>query len=263
MKRKIYAPDTKPAPAGVPRNPYTKSNKPFNAWAEQLVGPQGFPKEIVAVDRTRGDDKKRKAGGQGEDGVEEREVLFDGVRFTARRKGGDGGEVEIVDEATVGAGEGGWETGKVLRFVISKKDGALDGAKEEGEFFNFSELKTQLLPICKPAFVSLLPESRAIAALPAGGSAMAIDTPAPSSEFPVRLTAPPTIGSASAPADTKPAGDKKGQEYPAKGQCSFREVVTDEIFEKIKSTFGLWEGRKIEWTRASGPSGLPTFCFSH
>ena len=92
---------------------------------------------------------------------------------------------------------------------------------------------------------------------------MAIDTPAPSSEFPVRLTAPPTIGSASASADTKPAGDKKGQEYPAKGQCSFREVVTDEIFEKIKSTFGLWEGRKIEWTRASGPSGLPTFCFSH
>ena len=254
MKRKIYAPDSKPTVPSIPKNPYVKSNKPFNAWAEDLIGAQGFPGVVSTAPR---EDKKRKAAGQGEDGTEEREILFDGVRFTAKKSAA--GDVEIVDEENVGRGEGGWPAGKVLRFVIAHSSGALDGPKEEGEPFNFAKLKTELLPICRPAFVALLPDSRPIAPLPSGASApsaaMAVDTPA--SEFPVRLTAPPTIATASAtPApEAKPAKTSGNRgEYPAKGQVSFRDPVTDKILETIKSTLGLWEARKVEWVRASRQS---------
>jgi lupus La protein len=184
--------------------------------------------------------------------------LFDGVKFTARRTGGEGGEVEIVDKATIGLGEGGWSVGKVMRFTMSKKDGSLTAPSESGEFFNFSSLKTTLAPIAKPAFVSLLP-TRTIAAPPSTSTTstytMAVDT-APSTAQ--TLDAPPAIGSSAAiavavPVVAAPVTDSNNpQQYPADGQVSFREQVTEEILTKLRADIGVWEGRKVSWVRASG-----------
>lgn len=184
--------------------------------------------------------------------------MFDGVKFTARRTGGEGGEVEIVDKATIGLGEGGWSVGKVMRFTMSKKDGSLTAPSESGEFFNFSSLKTTLAPIAKPAFVSLLP-TRTIAALPSTSTTstytMAVDT-APSTAQ--TLDAPPAIGSSAAiavavPVVAAPVTDSNNpQQYPADGQVSFREQVTEEILTKLRADIGVWEGRKVSWVRASG-----------
>ena len=247
MKFKIYDPEGKgrPATPAVPANPYAKNgkdskgkpnnNKPFNAWAEGSIGVGGFPRAPGADRR----DTKRKATEEAD--IKEREILFNGVTFTARK--GDYGKIEIVDEATVGTGAGGWEGQKVLRFTISKKDGTMEGT-EAGEYFNHGQLKTQLYPICKPAFVAIItddaPEAKA---------------PAAPSEFPPRLDAPPTVVSAASivPATTTPALSG-GQEYPAKGQASFRDVVTDEIFETLKTKLGTWEGRTLTWVRATGKS---------
>lgn len=234
MKRKIHAPDSKPivASTGVPKNPYTRGNKPFNAWADQFIGDHGIPK-VPGGARVE-DGKKRKAG---PDGDETREVLFDGVRFTAKKVGE---EVTIVDEENVGLGEGGWATKKVLRMVIGVKVGS-EAATEQGEEFQFNTLKAAIVPILKPIFVSILPESRNIAGLPSG---MAVD--APSSDFTARPSAPPAIGSAAS------AVSKGPQTYPAKGQVSFKESVTDEILAKIQSDVGTFEGRPIQWIRATG-----------
>ena len=244
MKRKIHAPDSKPITPAPAKSPYAKTSKPFNAWAEHLVGAQGVP--------TVPEVKKRKAP-EGDiktpAGPEEREVLYDGVRFTARRDGAEGA-VEIVDIDNVGKGEGGFPVGKVFKFTIAKTDGAFDGEKELGADFDFGSLKAQLMPVCKPAFIQLLPESRVIAPLPSGSSAKPMDVDVKPSEFPARLTAPPTIGSA---ADSKPDVKPKGnQPYPAKGQASFKDTVTDEMLATIKEKFGVWEGRKVEWTRVTG-----------
>lgn len=253
VKREKYAPGTsKPAAPSIPRAPGQpqKGVKPYNAWALRLIGENGFPVPIKPEDSKNGrEDKKRKA----EDGSEEREILFDGVRFTARRSGRNDSSIEIVDEANVGTGEGQWVPGKLLKFTVAKKDGAFTGPKEQGGNFNFMELKQKLAPIVKPGFIGLAQSERPIAGLPA--STMAVDSKP--SEFPTKLTAPPTIGSASdaakpaeAPASTE-SGRGGAVEYPAPGQASFKENVTDEIFEKIKSEFSEFEGRKIEWTRAT------------
>lgn len=238
MKRLIYDPEgkqtAKPAASVVPSNPYQRGPRPFNAWAENLVGDHGFPLQPSTSAQGKSDNK-RKALDEPE--ITEREILFNGVTFTAKK--GNGGKIEIVDEATVGTGPDEWVGGKVLRFVISKKDGTTDGAIEGGEYFNHGQLKTALFPICKPAFVAI------IAAEP---EADATSVDRESSDFPARATAPPTIQSAAAVAAASIPG---GQDYPAKGQASFRDTVTDEIFATLKSTLGTWEGRTIEWVRAS------------
>lgn len=247
MKRKIYAPDSKPtAAAAVPKNPYNKSAKPFNAWQEELIGPAGFPKLIVVGERTKPEDRKRKAEGA-VDGVETRTVNFDSVTYEATKTGG---VVSLVDAATVGTGAGEWPAGRVVKFVIAKKDGETTGTKENGEYFNFGQLKTKILDF-KPVFVTLL-DSRPIAALPAASSAMAVD--APTSEFPARLTAPPTIATAVPVVVESKATGSGPQEYPAKGQASFKEPVTDEKLAELKTLVATWEGRAVEWVRASGQS---------
>lgn len=232
MKRLIYDPEgkSKPSATAVPANPYSRGNKPFNAWAEKLIGAQGFPSLQSPRTNTKDASKKRKADDEPE--VTEREILFNGVTFTAKR--GYGGKIEIVNEATIGTGAGEWEGGKVLRFTISKKDGTSDGAIEGGEYFNHGQLKTQLMPICKPAFVSIISEKVEVE-----------DKPVP------RATAPPVIQSAAAIAAVAPVVPG-GQEYPAKGQASFRDTVTDEIFATLQSTLGKWEGRTVTWIRATG-----------
>lgn len=250
MKRKIYAPNSKPiaGASSVPTNPYEKRNpanrgkvnKPFNAWAETLVGPNGIPNPIPVYNPSAprpARDNKRKAEEE-----EEKEVLYDGVRFTAKKEAGG---VTVVDEDKIVSQ---WDTNKLLCFTISKIDGSISPAsKEEGEKFDFTKLKIKLTPICKPGFVSLNQSSREIAGFPSSSSKMDV-TP---SEFPVKLTAPPTIGSAS---DIKPASKPigEGQEYPAKGTASFRDIVTDEILIKINEELGSFGGRKILWVRASG-----------
>lgn len=244
MKRQIYAPGTKaPEPTtDIPKHPYPKSLRPFNAWAVSTISSTGFPSELPAeVKREpRTDDKKRKADDSTPD---EREILFDGVRFTAKR---NGGSIELVDEENIGKGEGGWSAGKVLQFSVSKLDGTSEG-KENGDELNFGKLKFTLNPISKAGFVSL-DSRRPIAALPA--STMAVDDVKPS-EFPARLTAPPTVGSATETTpETKPSTGSI--EYPAKGHASFREVVDDATLEKIQAGAGEFEGRKIQWSRASG-----------
>ena len=246
MKRLIYAPDSAPVagPSAVPRNPHAKNARPFNAWAEKLVGARGFPKKVdVPEPRTNGKElnsKKRKAD---DDGAEQtREVLFDGVRFTARKLAS--GEVEIVDEATVGTEAGKW-TNKVLKFVIQSN--AADGAKQDGAHVNFGDLKKLCFPIVKPGFFSLLDK-------PAGPAAGEAPEAAPKSEFPVKLTAPPTIGSAAAApaAVAAPATDARQQAYPARGQAAFRDEVTDEILAKIQADIASFDGRSVEWVRVSG-----------
>lgn len=164
-----------------------------------------------------------------------------------------------MDEATVGTGEGGWVPGKLLKFVVAKKDGSTSGAKEQGDRFNVMELKAKIAPLVKPGFIGLDQLNRPIAGLPSTG-AMAVDAPAPS-EFPTKLTAPPTVGSASDPAPAAAATaapSASGPEFPANGQASFKEEVTDEIFEKIKADFGTFEGRTVVWSRASRTSLFPT-----
>ncbi|TNY21397.1 hypothetical protein DMC30DRAFT_202321 [Rhodotorula diobovata] len=254
MKRKLHAPDSAPLARegkdAIPKNPYTKSTKPFNAWAEKLVSDvDGWPSVPSAASAREGNSKKRAA----EDGSEEREIFYDGVKFTARRTGGKSGSIELVDEDKIGKGEGQWPTGKVLRFTISKKDGATDGDKEDGERFDFGALKQRLEPIARPGFVSLVDE-RPIAGLPGGDKDMK-DAPAEKSEFPTRLTAPPTIATASeAKKEDEPEAPAKGrgeQQYPAKGQASFKDVLSDEQFAKLKSEVAEVEGRKIEWVRVS------------
>lgn len=251
MKRELHAPGTsKSAAPSVPRAPGQpqKGVKPYNAWALRLIGENGFPAPITPEDPKNGrEDKKRKAPGA----PEEREILFDGVRFTARRTGRDDSTIEIVDEATVGTGEGQWVPGKLLKFTVSKKDGSFSGDKEQGGHFDFMELKQKLVPIVKPGFIGLTQSERPIAGLPS--SSMAVDS---TSEFPTKLTAPPTIGSAAdaaaASSESKPVESPRGAiEYPAPGQASFKEHVTEEHFDKIKSEFAEFEGRKIEWTRAT------------
>lgn len=248
MKRLIYAPDSAPiaGAAAVPRNPHSKNARPFNAWAEKLVGPRGFPRKVDLPEprtNSNGKDanlKKRKADGEaGEE--QSREILFDGVRFTARKTAA--GEVEIVDEANVGTEAGKW-TNKVLKFTINSK--APDGAREEGAPVNFGDLKKMCFPIVKPGFFSLLDHKPA--------AEVQAEPEAPKSEFPVKLTAPPTIGSAAdapAPATVAPTSDSRSQAYPARGQAAFRDEVTDEILAKIKSDIGSFEGRTIEWVRVS------------
>lgn len=245
MKRKIYAPDSKPiAAAAVPKNPYNKSAKPFNAWQEELIGPAGFPKLIVVGERNKPEDKKRKAEGA-VDGVETRTVNFDSVTFEATKTGG---VISLVDVETLGTAPGQWPAGRVVKFIIAKKDGETTGTKENGEYFNFGQLKTKILDF-KPVFVTLL-DSRPIAALPTASSAMAVD--APTSEFPARLTAPPTIATATPAVVEAKATGSGPQEYPAKGQASFKEPVTDEKLEELKTLVATWEGRTVTWTRATG-----------
>lgn len=259
MKRQIHAPGTsKPAP-GVPRAPGGQSGnqkggvKPYNAWAQHLIDENGYPSEIEPEQARGSMDRKRKADDSGSD---EREILFDGVRFTAKRTGkGDDATIEIVNEAEVGTGEGQWPAGKLLKFTVSKSDGSMSGDKERGSSFNVMELKSKITPIVKPGFIGLTQNERPIAGLP--GSSMAVDAPV-KSEFPTKLSAPPTIASASDASTSAPAAASSSEplprgvvEYPAAGQASFKEMVTDEILEKIKSQFGEFEGRKIEWTRAT------------
>ncbi|KAL8278734.1 hypothetical protein RQP46_008803 [Phenoliferia psychrophenolica] len=260
-KRKIYAPDSKPITPAPAKNPYTKTAKPFNAWAESLVGANGIPS--IPVERKRKAEEPKAAPGP-----EDREVLYDGVRFTARRdlsKGPDA-PVEIVDLENVGTGPDGWPVGKVFKFTIARGDGSFEGETELGAEFDFGALKAQLMPLSKPAFVSLLPESRRpIAPLPSASSAssssakpMDVDAKPTTSEFPARLTAPPSIATATPAAaatdDVKPEAPKLksgNQPYPAKGQASFKDSVTDETFAKLQEKFGVWEGRKMQWTRVS------------
>lgn len=258
-KRKLYAPDSAPiAPAkdAVPKNPYAKSAKPFNAWADKLVAEDGFPTvPSAAAARKDGANGKKRAAEDG-DAVDEREILYDGVKFTARRTGGEGGSIEIVDEDKVGKGEGQWPTGKVFRFVIAKKDGSTSGDKEDGARFEFGPFKSRLEPVARPAFVSLT-EARPIAALPGSDKEMKEAAPEPKAEFPTKLTAPPMVASAS---DAKkdegekaPAASGSGaQQYPAKGQASFKDVVSDEQLEKLKQEVAEVDGRKVEWERLSG-----------
>lgn len=258
-KRKLYAPDSAPITGAskdaIPKNPYSRSSKPFNAWAEKLVGEDGFPVKPSAVAAARANGKKRGAEDDGE--AEEREIMYDGVRFKARRTGGKDGKVEIVDEATVGQGEGGWSTGKVLRFTIAKKDGSTSAdAKEDGGKFDFASLKKRLEPVAKPAFVQLLDE-RTIAPLPSGDKDSAMKDA--KSEFPARLNAPPEIKSAAevksdaaAPAAEASTSSSGAQQYPARGQASFKEALTDDMLEKLKSEVSEIDGRKVEWVRVSG-----------
>ncbi|BGP54483.1 hypothetical protein JCM8202_001563 [Rhodotorula sphaerocarpa] len=257
-KRKLYAPDSAPITGAskdaIPKNPYSRSSKPFNAWAEKLVGEDGFPVKPSAVAAARANGKKRGAEDDGE--AEEREIMYDGVRFKARRTGGKDGKVEIVDEATVGQGEGGWSTGKVLRFTIAKKDGSTSAdAKEDGGKFDFASLKKRLEPVAKPAFVQLLDE-RTIAPLPSGDKDSAMKDA--KSEFPARLNAPPEIKSAAevksdaaAPAAEASTSSSGAQQYPARGQASFKEALTDDMLEKLKSEVSEIDGRKVEWVRVS------------
>ena len=268
MKRKVYAPDSKPMARegkdAIPKNPYSKSSRPFNAWAEHLVSDSdGWPVKPSAAGAPRdaSNGKKRAA----EDGVNERDIFYDGVKFTARRTGGKGGSIELVDEDKIGTGEGQWPKGKVLRFTVSKMDGSTDGDKEDGEQFDFVALKKRIEPIARPGYVSLFDGARPVAGLP--GSSSAADKDAPmqdaKSEFPTRLTAPPTIATAS-DSDKKDdaaaagAAESKGasgaQQYPAKGQSSFKDVLSEDQFETIKKEVSEVEGRKIEWVRVSGAS---------
>lgn len=245
MKRLIHAPGSKVAVAStaIPANPYTKSTRPFNAWAEQFIAANGTP-TVPSAGRVP-DAKKRKSD---PDADEDREVLFDGVRFTARRSGG---LVSVVDEENVGKGADGWSTGKVLRMVIGVKAGST-AESEQGDGFNFGKLKADLIPIAKPAFVSILPESRTIANLPSSSAlpsaAMVVE---PSTDFPERSIAPPTVAIAASSVPTSSNGYGP-QTYPAKGQVSFKEVVTDELLEKIRSEVSAFEGRPITWVRATG-----------
>ncbi|GAA5925717.1 hypothetical protein JCM3775_001482 [Rhodotorula graminis] len=266
MKRKVYAPDSKPMARegkdAIPKNPYSKSSRPFNAWAEHLVSDtDGWPVKPSAAGASRDattNGKKRAA----EDGVDEREIFYDGVKFTARRTGGKAGSIELVDEDKIGTGEGQWPKGKVLRFTVSKKDGSTDGGKEDGEQFDFVALKKRIEPIARPGYVSLFDGARPVANLPGSSSASA-DKDAPmqdaKSEFPTRLTAPPTIATASEEKkdDAAPAAaaESKGasgaQQYPAKGQSSFKDVLSEDQFETLKKEVSEVNGRKIEWVRVS------------
>jgi lupus La protein len=166
-----------------------------------------------------------------------------------------------VDEEKVGTAEGQWPFGKVLRFTVSKKDGSTSGEKEGGERFEYGFFKRRLAPIVNPAFVSLEGGDRKIAGLPSGDKEM--KPVEEKKEFPTRLTAPPTIAVASEvkaeepAAATAPSVSESEQSYPAKGQSSFKEVVTDEALEKLRSEVGEVGDRKIEWVRASGSSFLP------
>ena len=92
---------------------------------------------------------------------------------------------------------------------------------------------------------------------------------APKSEFPTRLNAPPEIKSSAdvkkddAPeASTSSASGSGAQQYPARGQASFKEVVTDETFDKLKSEVGEIDGRKVEWVRVSGAFLCALFLWS-
>jgi hypothetical protein len=51
------------------------------------------------------------------------------------------------------------------------------------------------------------------------------------------------------------------QEYPAKGQASFKDVVTDEQFEQLKKDVSEVNGRKVEWIRAPGTFLISLFYF--
>ncbi|GAA6062624.1 hypothetical protein JCM10212_000286 [Sporobolomyces blumeae] len=240
-KRQLYAPGSKPVEKdNIPKNPYSKSAKPFNAWAERLIDEHGFPQiPSAASARTaeKEDKKKRKA----EDDNPERDISYDGVQYKARKTAS--GDVEIVDEDKVGQGENGWKMGKLLRFTIASKE----GKAEAGERFDYGSFKRRLEPIVKPAFVSIQ-DSRQIAGLPEKKEDAQMK-----SEFPTPLKAPPTVVSASEvkSEDAKVEVKEGQQEYPARGQASFKEVVTDEMMEKLKSEVGEINGRKVEWTRVS------------
>jgi hypothetical protein len=257
-KRKIYAPDAPAitASSSVPKNPYAKSAKPFSAWGEHLISETGFPTLPQGGKRDDREKEGSKKRGADDSGEQTREILYDGVRFTARKVGGS---VELVDEEKIGTGEGQWPFGKVFRFTISKKDGSSSGDVEGGPKVMFQDFKKRLEPIAKPAFVSVF-DNREIAGLPSGDKAMKVEEE--KKEFPTRLTAPPTIATASetkkeedAPtASTVSAGQ---QAYPAKGQASFKDVVSEEALAKLKSEVGELDGRKIEWTRVSGSSCFP------
>lgn len=254
-KRKLYAPDSAPITGkdAVPKNPYSRSAKPFNAWAEKLVGENGFPSPYTAGGSARPKESNgKKRAAEDKDAVEEREIQYEGVRFKARRTGGKDGQVEIVDEGTIGTGAGEWPMGKVLRFTITKKDGSTSGDLEGGENFDFGALKKRLEPIAKPGFVSLL-EDRKIAPLPSADK----DKEMKDDPFPARATAPPEVKAAASSEEKeedKPAeaSTSSAQQYPARGQASFKEVLPDEVFEKIKSEVGEINGRKVEWVRISG-----------
>lgn len=135
--------------------------------------------------------------------------------------------------------------GKLIRFTISSKE----DKPEAGERFNYGEFKRRLEPIAKPAFVGLS-ENRQVAGLPDKKEDSEMK-----SEFPEKLKAPPMVV-ASSEAKKEEGGKlelKDGQqEYPAKGQASFKDVVTDELFEQLKKDVSEVNGRKVEWTRASG-----------
>ena len=92
---------------------------------------------------------------------------------------------------------------------------------------------------------------------------------APKSEVPTRLNAPPEIKSSAdvkkddAPeASTSSASGSGAQQYPARGPASFKEVVTDETFDKLKSEVGEIDGRKVEWVRVSGAFLCALFLWS-
>jgi len=246
-KRQLYAPGTKAPesnPSAIPKNPYAKSSKPFNAWAEHLIGEHGFPSipSATAARSNNDSDDKKKRKAEDDDAPKEREISYDGVRYKARKSNGS---VEIIDEDKIGQGESGWKMGKLIRFTISSKE----DKPEAGERFNYGEFKRRLEPIAKPAFVGLS-DNRQVAGLPEKKEDSEMK-----SEFPEKLKAPPMVV-ASSEVKKEEGGKlelKDGQqEYPAKGQASFKDVVTDELFEQLKKDVSEVNGRKVEWTRAPG-----------
>jgi len=144
--------------------------------------------------------------------------------------------------------------GKLLRFTIVSKE----GKPEAGERFNYGDFKRRLEPISKPAFVGLQ-EKRDVAGLPEKK-----DTEM-KSEFPEKLKAPPMVVASTEKKEEKDDGKleiKDGQqEYPAKGQASFKDVVTDEQFEQLKKDVSEVNGRKVEWIRAPGTFLISLFYF--
>ncbi|KAM0788493.1 hypothetical protein ACM66B_001625 [Microbotryomycetes sp. NB124-2] len=238
MKREIYAPGS-----AKQAEKNGKGSKGFNAWALKYVDSNGFPAPVENVSKdSRDNSKKRKA----DDGPEERDVMFDGVRFKAKRtKEGDDSSIELVDEDKIGTEEGQWPKGRLLKFTLSG-----DGSNK----FNFMELKGKIATIAKPGFIGLEQpkgddQDRPVANLPSSST-----TAAPSSHAMVdtieqpkpKLDAPPMVASASAVKE-----EAKSDPSAQRGTASFREVVSDEAFDKIKSEFSDFEGQKLEWSRAS------------
>ncbi|KAK4058495.1 hypothetical protein OIO90_000657 [Microbotryomycetes sp. JL221] len=254
MKRQIYAPGTEKQIQSTNNN---KNNKQFNAWSQKLVDSNGFPSLFETTtnnknETTDSNSKKRKAQ---EDGPEERDIMFDGVRFKAKRINDD--SVELVDENSIGTTEGQWPKGRLLKFTIKTKG-------SDDTRFNYIELKNQISSIVKPGYIGLdtkdeqqVDKVQASASgsngTSTGGFKSVAMTDVGEGVIKPKLNAPPTIASASTTSSSsiEPSQVVNDDQNLLRGTASFKQIVDDEAFNKIQSEFSNFQGQELNWTRAT------------